>query len=340
VLQHQSLFNAAAKRKHAITQQFDLLIAAIEAKRDEFIDASNAEFQTLAGGIARDLLESEENIQMMSAALVHLRSAEILTGMQIAAIVNALDSSQDTAAAAFQRPTFHAPEPMGPNLEGIMSIVQRLTPNGREATAPFTPKQASPNRVMSPAARRLENGALTMNSRSPEKTPAAKRATARGDFSSLKRNDFPRKKDLHTTSIVAEPGSNGTCLFNVALHDMLDCNSCVIQWVLKVDDPGDWVGVGVGVGGTLDSWANGTSFDLMHLWIVPQRSPKLLVLRVERDGVHAKLRVFDRRGKRLDDNRIPHWNATRPAYPQVSFGGRNGRVVMLQGPHRIAEENC
>ena len=110
----------------------------------------------------------------------------------------------------------------------------------------------------------------------------------------------------------------------------------LIQWVLRVDDPGDWVGVGVGVGGSIEQWHTGQTFDLSHLWIVSPRMPKTLVLRISSiANGNAKLSIFDKRGKQLDDGRIAHWNTLRPCFPQVSFGGRNGKVTMIETPHAV-----
>ena len=127
----------------------------------------------------------------------------------------------------------------------------------------------------------------------------------------------------------------GTSLFNFSLQEELEC-SRGLEWKLRIEDSGEWLGVGVGVGGTLESWAEGSVFDLHHLWVVPSGSPRLLVVRLSRMGnVNVKLTIHDRSGRQLDDGRIPHWNVKRSCYPQVSFGGRHGRVVMVSAPTRL-----
>ena len=158
---------------------------------------------------------------------------------------------------------------------------------------------------------------------------------------------------------VAEPGLHGTCLFSTDLRELVQSAIAeefsgtttaaaarsggsagiaagaklrTVQWSLRIDDPGDWVGVGVAVGASLDSWQSGQSFDLSHLFFITAHTPRTLVLRISIVGAQCYLGVHDRHGKRLDDARIAHWHHSRPAFPQVSFGGKHGRVSLLNIP--------
>lgn len=149
----------------------------------------------------------------------------------------------------------------------------------------------------------------------------------------------------YTADAVSVPNSTGTSLFDFPLQSLLTAlESSIpgsraprcIQWSFWVEDPGDWVGIGVGVGSHIDVWERGTTNDLSHLWIVPQASiGQTFQLRVvvNSNSGHARLGVYDQRGRQLDDGSIPLWNASRPAYPQATFGGRAGIVRMVEIPH-------
>ncbi|ESL08530.1 hypothetical protein TRSC58_03765 [Trypanosoma rangeli SC58] len=144
------------------------------------------------------------------------------------------------------------------------------------------------------------------------------------------------------------PGCRGTCLLDVPIHELMADDDdgrnarrrpkC-LEWTLRVEDPGEWVGIGVGVGGGLKAWAASRTPDLSHLWVVTRSNTRhVFLLRVtfNPNVGHAKLSIHDGKGKRLDDGRIPQWNATRSCYPQVTFGGRIGEVNLLDWPRVVS----
>lgn len=149
--------------------------------------------------------------------------------------------------------------------------------------------------------------------------------------------------------------TSGTLVFNYPIHDIvvdafLDSNSgddrkrrmskheVTVEWAIRMDDYGDWVGIGVGVGTPMESIGTPDSAnDLSHLWLAPFGSGgETYLIRViaQRNG-KAKLHIHDRRGKQLDDGRIPQWNFQRACYPQVTFGGRVGRAELVEIPRRM-----
>lgn len=144
---------------------------------------------------------------------------------------------------------------------------------------------------------------------------------------------------------------SGTLMFAYPLHEMLidafsDSDSspagrrtnrkeAVIEWSIRIDDYGNWVGIGVGVGTRMEliGTPNSTS-DLAHLWLPPYGTGgETYFVRVtaQRNG-RAKLSVHGRRGKVLDDWSVPQWHSERPCYPQVTFGGKVGHAELVQVP--------
>ncbi|CCW70625.1 unnamed protein product [Phytomonas sp. Hart1] len=95
----------------------------------------------------------------------------------------------------------------------------------------------------------------------------------------------------------------------------------------------------------LEDWQTEKSSDLSHLWIAPYsdndkaRNDKgvvyLLRVMVSSRVGYARLSIHDSAGRQLDDGNIPCWSAGRVCYPQVTFGGRIGRVSMVEPPHSI-----
>jgi hypothetical protein len=128
-------------------------------------------------------------------------------------------------------------------------------------------------------------------------------------------------------------GPNGSLLFDVELRRLIGSGNTV-EWKVRIDDPGSWIGLGVGVGDDFNALANTASCDTRHLWIAPTNVPRMVKLRVTvGPHRHAKLTIHDSIGRQLDDNRIPHWNVGKLAYPQVSFGETPGAVTMVDPPH-------
>lgn len=146
---------------------------------------------------------------------------------------------------------------------------------------------------------------------------------------------------------VAIPGCRGTCVLDVPIHELLTNSNDMkststrpkcLQWVLRVEDPGEWVGIGVGVGGNIQTWTACRTVDLSHLWVVTSNDTRhtfMLRVTVSSSVKHAKLSIHDARGKRLDDGRIPQWNATRSCFPQITFGGQIGEVFLVDAPHLV-----
>ena len=110
----------------------------------------------------------------------------------------------------------------------------------------------------------------------------------------------------------------------------------IIEWKIRVDDPGDWIGLGVGVG-DIQAWtSDAADCDMRHLWIAPSNAPRVMKVRVAiASHGQAKLTLHDVIGGQLDDNRVAHWPPARAAYPQVTFGRRPGQVTMLEAPRFI-----
>ncbi|KAG5470958.1 hypothetical protein CUR178_02264 [Leishmania enriettii] len=408
--QHQRVRELCESKKEAIGNQFDLLIEALEAKRKEFMETCEAEFAYAQTDVAREILITDEKVQLLRAATEHLRTdpSKPLFSMQIATIAEGLSASTDLPSR-FTRASLQLP-PMSaglvPNLEGVMSQVLKLSPQvspsretggdsrppGRSprtlpystrpnsalrkahqsveesgnieskdrwrtvrtgAIAAAAPAKSSWSATGSTLALPLRDAGRSSSSFSPPKRAHARlvampedtsRISATSQRRSATRSVSPMPFAADTVSV---PNSSGTSLFDFAIHDLLSTlgtsnmkrrSPRYVQWAIRVEDPGDWVGLGVGVGNTIDAWEHGSTNDLSHLWIVPlSMTAQVLYLRVavNASSGHAKLTVHDARGKQLDAGEVPQWNAARPAYPQATFGGHIGRVRMIEIPHIV-----
>ncbi|CAG9580217.1 conserved hypothetical protein [Leishmania major strain Friedlin] len=410
VEQHQRVRELCESKKDAIRNQFNLLINALEAKKKEYIEACEAEFAYAQTDVAREILITDEKVQLLRAATDHLRTdpSKPLFSMQIATIAEGLSASTDLPSR-FTRASLRLP-PMSaglmPNLEGVMSQVLELSPQlspsgarGGEyctedlslSNAPYkrpnwklsndgrsveeavnivhrdrwrlsgtraAAAAASPAKSPRPASRNADASPLLNNGRSacsssPARPalsgPVATREYVRSmSGSSQKRSLAGSASSVQfAADAVSVPNSTGTSLFDFALHHLLSTLSAsnvkrwsprYVQWAIRIDDPGDWVGLGVGVGNTIEAWEQGSTNDLSHLWIVPaSMTGQVLYLRVavSSSSGHAKLTVHDVRGKQVDGGEVPQWNAARPSYPQATFGGGIGSVRMIEIPHVV-----
>lgn len=414
--QHQRLEQLKRHGKESINQQFDLVVAALESKRKEYLESCEAEFGFAQSNVAREILLLDEKTELLTAAANHLRSdsSQALYSMQIATIAEGLQASSEIPTT-FSRSSLKIPIVTSgtlPNLERIVAELQTLTPtlprpSDHCENSPFPssrrraevnesvdcPRRACLSSRLSHGQRRVmvdtqwnrasRNGdanetRLTPRSMSssvvsrsrrhlPSRSPKSSRHP-RDEGPLVKRSDEVTERKLngsinsgenlensYAVDAVSVPNSTGTSLFDFPLHDLLVGGvgqpasggsrrftgrlRCV-QWTIRVEDPGDWVSIGVGVGTTIDVWERGRSNDLSHLWIVPSlpctdRPTYQVRVTVQPTVGHAKLSIHDSRGKQLDDASIPQWNAARVCYPQVTFGGRVGQVRMTQAPHLI-----
>ncbi|TPP43661.1 hypothetical protein CGC21_20300 [Leishmania donovani] len=410
VEQHQRVRELCEGKKDAIRNQFNLLINALEAKKKEYIEACEAEFAYAQTDVAREILITDEKVQLLRAATDHLRTdpSKPLFSMQIATIAEGLSASTDLPSR-FTRASLRLP-PMSaglmPNLEGVMSQVLELSPQlspsgarGGEyrteglslSNAPYkrpnwnlhndgrpveeavnvahrdrwrfsgtgaNAAAASLAKPSRPAGRSANASPLHSNGRSaccssPARPalsgPVATREYVRSmSSSSHKRSAAGSASSAQfAADAVSVPNSTGTSLFDFALHHLLSTlgtsnvkrrSPRYVQWAIRIDDPGDWVGLGVGVGNTIEAWEQGSTNDLSHLWIVPaSMTGQVLYLRVavSSSSGHAKLTVHDVRGKQVDAGEVPQWNAARPSYPQATFGGHIGSVRMIEIPHVV-----
>ena len=304
--QHQRLTRAQQRAIEQINSQFDAIAAAVEAKRQEVLDdlysETSGDIRDLSDGIHTNL----HTMQLLDAAHSSLRTTEALLPPQLATIASALKAPSATP------PTNSKPMKIALNMEGVVNELNAVA----YLIAVDERQQAE-----SPSAARMRGGVST---------------PLRRGASPTKRSAAPVVSKLVSEDTLSLAASQpGTSLFNFPLQTELE-SSKGVEFRLRVDDGGDWLGVGVGVGGSLESWAEGSVFDLHHLWVVPPGSPRLLVVRLTRMGNgNVKLTVHDRGGRQLDDGRIPHWNVKRSCFPQVSFGGRHGKVVMVSAPSRL-----
>jgi hypothetical protein len=401
--QHQRVRELCENKKSAICNQFDLLIEALTAKKREYTEACEAEFAYAQTDVAREILITDEKVQLLKAASDHLRTdpSRPLFSMQIATIAESLSAAADLPSR-FTRSSLRLP-PMStglvPNLEGVMAQVLELSPSvgvGGSAGGGGSrsrPRSVSPSNspyhnhhvsvlnrsrrpvddtvIMAGDGPRRRSGqavspgpsaALNGQPQPPQPSPRSTsvnpphRTTPLRDDSSAILNSTPSQRrsangmglpSAYATDAVSVPNSTGTSLFDFALHDLLstfDASNVkkrsprYIQWAIRVEDPGDWVGLGVGVGNTIDAWEQGSTNDLSHLWIVPaSMTGHVLYLRVsvQPSSGHAKLTVHDARGKQVDAGEVPQWNAARPSYPQATFGGQVGTVRMIEVPHAV-----
>ncbi|KAK7199750.1 hypothetical protein NESM_000021100 [Novymonas esmeraldas] len=438
VEQHQRVRELCESKKDGIRHQFDLLIEALEAKRREYTEACDAAFAYALTDIAREILITDEKVQLLRAAAEHLRAdaSQPLFSMQIATIAEGLSATSDLPSrftqASLQLPPMSAG--LMPNLEGVMAHVLELNPqlsgsgssgrrahvaDGRSPTnspyntrpnptpqagrrpaedevhiagagdrqrsswpataaaatsvgrsgqlnksplrnmggsvSPSVPLSSSPRRTIAAApvvregtgSRRATPSQQQQQRRAVNATPTTTTTSSSLATPAPASAVVPSSTTPFATDAVSVPNSTGTSLFDFALHELLsgfDTSNTkrrsprFVQWAIRVEDAGDWVGLGVGVGNTIDAWEQGSTNDLSHLWIVPASlTSQVLYLRVvvNSGSGHAKLTVHDARGKQLDAGEVPQWNAGRPSYPQATFGGHIGVVRMVEMPHAV-----
>ncbi|CAD2216293.1 hypothetical protein AGDE_13445 [Angomonas deanei] len=129
--QHQRIAKVADDRKEAINQQFDFFLSIVEAKRKQFLESCDAEFGLALSDVAREILLSDEKVQLLSAASDHLRTeaTKPLYSMQIATIAEALEAS-DKYHNSFDKTNLQLPVSTQslPNLESAIGAVQLLSP--------------------------------------------------------------------------------------------------------------------------------------------------------------------------------------------------------------------
>ncbi|ORC88338.1 uncharacterized protein TM35_000172100 [Trypanosoma theileri] len=411
VSQHKRIVSIAKHKKDAVNQQFDMLLAAIKSKREEYLEQCDATFGFALSTVAKEILMADEKIRLLKAGIDHLRteSTKPLYSMQIATVANALYAS-DEFPNSFSIESLKIPvltNELTPNLETAMSDIQQLSPtiskvNINRPRSPFgirskddeiqeedlqqgknhhnnhhhhyhelhkrhdkadqrqkrvgiiSSRNQSSSRSMRESNHRRKS-LLRSNSNSI-RSDGSRALSLRQSMPLIPRNvstnympeeggTFSRIRD--SGEWIALPGCRGTCLLDVSINEMLKEEDDVrssrtkpkyLQWTLKVNDPGEWVGIGVGVGSSPQSWCEGQIPDLSHLWLVTCGNTRhTFTLRVTLNPSvgHAKLSIHDQKGRQLDDGRIPQWNAARTCYPQVTFGGRIGEVNLIEGPHVV-----
>ncbi|CUG86052.1 Hypothetical protein, putative [Bodo saltans] len=398
VSSHQKVVDNASRQCSSIDRQFDMLAAALEAKRAELKEQAREDALSSAGNIAKDILSADEHVHIMRSASDHIQKTDTLKPLQLGTIANAMavaeqidvsNRSRDggylgNAAAAAASVAGNVTI----NLEHAMHAMQRITIDssntplltsastssgnlltGRASSPNRGPRQpyggavtpgrpsstvrvVSPHRSTQPTTTPRRNmspvrGASKLTSQptqvvsvasSPSRytTPVSARRLSGTGFkdgsNSARRNSNPASPLL--------TGIDASNVFSTPIHQLLTHEGAAVSWTLRIQDPGDWVGVGVGVGAIGAVWRNVTrpgeaASDLSHLWIVPSRAPRVLVLRVTMTNGIARLTVHDKSGKQLDDGRIAHWHALRSCFPQVTFGGRVGSVALLREPTRV-----
>lgn len=373
VKQHGRVSRMSSSKHKAINQQFDLLVAAVEAKRQEFLEACTAEFDVALTDISKEILTTSERLEVLSAASTHLESTGTLNSLQIAAISEALEASK-IFPSRFSKKSLKVPalsSGVMPKLEGVMAAVHSLSPGGGEQNSRRIPgmidlKQpiirvtdalASPQLGAGvPDTRSINhqksiirsfpktnelNVDLPKRSSSASSLPTRLRAAHRRSRSNSFNDSSKAERPTRAPSS-SVPNSSGTALFDYPVHQVLSririphSAEKVVEWSFTVLDYGEWAGIGVGVGLNINEFVRAATNDLSHLWIVPFGvEGASYTLRVTEKNGHAKLSVHDRRGRRLDDGNIPQWNAQRPCYPQATFGGRVGHVELLEAPHAV-----
>lgn len=364
--QHQRLLEAASKQHNAIDQQFDLLMQSLEARRAACHSQVSSKFQSSASDLAKRILSCDETMQLLGTANYLLGSRKTLRTQQLATVAQALDTRDQVDSEPLQRGAVSLTESLPAlHLENVMASIQKISvePLASSSSSTLLDMSAlSPSRrssvasplkrsaILSPtrSSKSLLNESSHSNYRSPVRgSPSAARrrlsssngAAAVGN-SSKQSLTSPSKRGgggsaAAAKPIVVSPGANQTCLFDFPLHSMLQQGgaSCV-QWALRIDEhDGDWIGVGVGVGKSLLSFSAAPTDDLSHLWIVPHRGPRTLLLKVQiANHGHVRLSVYDKKGHLLNEGPLAHWHVSRPAFPQITFGGGKGRVTMLSPP--------
>lgn len=359
--QHKHVVRMALNKKNAIDQQFDLLISAIETQRKEFLDACDTEFDGFLDGIAKEVIAATQKIEVLSAAAYHLESQKTLHALQIATIAEGLEASK-TISSALSNEMFKFPRLWSstmPNLEKLMRDVHALVPYKKEASNfdkqlvvyadPATKSSALPSEASDRHPSIVRCGEDQRGSEGEESD--ATRKSKRHSHSMKRSNSSKKQQSLSPKRAPKIPTASGSAIFDCPLHELILHSSNdgkhqangpskqkVVQWAVRIKDPGEWVGIGVAVGKTRDAYIDrSVSNDLSHLWIPPLTASKNEVywLRASFHNGLAKLSIHDKRGKRIDNGRIPQWNAQRPSYPQATFGGKPGIVELVEQPHVV-----
>ena len=284
---HNQVVVLSKRRLENTTAQFDLLEAALAARKKEAVSNLQQADSRAEHAITHDILRCHEASRATRAALQLLRGdTKTIGSAQLAIISRALDRVEENGSLSLRE---EAPPKIA--IENLLGEISKLGEQVEGRPRLSTPKSDVPQLQQTSSIQFGENAKAQWNS------------------------------------------SGATCLFDCPLHSLLT-NTKSIQWRLRIDEPGDWVAVGVGVGGPIQSWVDGEVYDSGHLWVVPRGAPRVLQFDVVvGQQQNAKLVILDAHGKRLDDGRIPRWNAKRTSYPQVSFGRIQGRVTMLDPPH-------
>jgi hypothetical protein len=390
---HQKVVESANRQCSSIDRQFDMLAAALEAKRAELKEQARDEALLNASHIAKDILSADEHVHIMRSASDHIQKTDSLKPLQLGTIANAMAVADQIDVSSRARDGGYLGNAAAAasavagnvtlNLEHAMHAVQRInidntsslansasssgilarrgsspvrgprqpyggavTPGRPSSTvrvvSPYRSQIATtPRRTMSPVRGSTSNLAQSqavsvVSSPSRYTSPvSARRLSGSGQTEQPNASNSTRRNSMPAAPLLTGPDASN--VFSTPIHQLLTHEGVAVSWILRIQDPGDWVGVGVGVGAIGAVWRNVTrpgeaASDLSHLWIVPSRAPRVLILRVTMTNGIARLSVHDKAGKQLDDGRIAHWHAQRSCFPQVTFGGRVGSVALLREP--------
>jgi hypothetical protein len=385
---HSSIATAAARKRAAMTLQFQLVERALQAKRDEMLAVLGDEERKQSLAVAREILAQNEMRRHIAASLGHLESyqAPAETGAgprplaQLATVASAMSVvkrplAADVGSGANAAKINLAFDAFRINLEGAVRAVTDaaiLTPATQQQQQQQVAQQLSlrpgnmtslqranaalspPRRAASPARGggkgRTVNAPMGMTPQPQQRARSALGRLGMGQFTGAsarrlaspqrQRTSYrspPRRQNTWPEAAVGPANvlANGTCVFNFDLSSLLT-KLGIIEWKIRVDDPGDWIGLGVGVGDIAAWTSKASDCDMRHLWIAPSNAPRTMKVRVAiASHGQAKLTVHDVVGQQLDDNRVAHWQPGRAAFPQVTFGRRAGQVTMLEAPRFI-----
>ena len=316
---HQRLQNVRNRAAHTVNEQFDALVALIESKRREFLDEIDATQRGDMDEIEASIDAMTDVTRLLDAARANLKCSTPLSPPQMATIATAIKSKNPPLIEATPQTC-----KVALNLADISSRVQQIPVN---IEAGSTPNSMYRSPIKGPTGQASRGGRQDTEEDmiQPRQItgPRARQAVGSRSY-----------QPLPSSQVALQACRPGTSLFNFPLHEMK--NERGVEWRLRIEDSGDWLGIGVGVGGQLDEWAKGGVFDLHHLWIVPPSAPRVVTLRITPiSNGNMKLTIHRPSGQQLDDGRIPHWHCTRTAFPQVSFAGRQGRVTMVATPFTL-----
>ena len=361
VRRHQEVSSAFVSRRAAIAGQFELLRQAISMKEKEVEAQVRAEEDRALFPLARDILGQVDTRRHLVTSLEQLRRLKSGTGKcldgnddeeknqvkkngdaptstqyaSIASAVALLDKPVLSAAALASRVGEH--DLRGGRtfaLEHIIAMINDIdfkpTVGGgggrNEPAGPHTPFRAGVPLRPSPARRRSSSASI-LSSRGSLAGTAALASSDRRSGAVAAMDPSANVSISHLSPIRAVGRGSGACLFNHDLRGMTQRFQSV-EWKLRVDEPGEYVGLGVVVTRNIDTPGSA------HVWLCPaQGMPRVVKIRVA-IGPHgmAKLSVFDVFGRQLDDGRVAHWQPSRSAFPVVTFGSKPGKVTMLEPP--------